>query len=154
VSGRLLGIDLGDRRIGLAIGEPDSGHVRPLSTIRRTATPAGDAHAVRRAIEGIRVTEIICGLPLEANGSEGSQARATRAWSEAFAPAIGLPLALRDERLTTHVAESRAPKPRRGRSGGPPTRAQREGRRALIDRLSAAVILEDELAARRAEGSA
>lgn len=153
MSGRLLGVDLGDRRIGLAIAEPDSGHVRPLKTIRRAADPTADAAAIRRLIEGTRVTEIVCGLPLEASGREGTQARLTRSWVEAFQPAIGLPVSLRDERLTSHVAESRAPRPPRGRSGGPPTRAQREGRRALIDRLSAAVLLEDELAARRASQS-
>jgi putative Holliday junction resolvase len=150
VSGRLLGIDLGDRRIGLAIAEPDNGHVRPLSTIRRASDPATDAEAIRRIIEGIGVTEIICGLPLEANGDEGPQARLTREWVAGFEPAIGLPVSLRDERLTSHVAEERAPRPPRGRSGGPPTSAQREARRALIDRLAAAVLLEDELAARRA----
>ena len=151
MSGRLLGVDLGDRRIGLAIAELDSGHVRPWKTIRRAADPGADAAAILRLIEGIAVTEIVCGLPLEASGREGAQARLTRSWVEAFGPAIGVPVSLRDERLTTFVAESRAPRPPRSRSGGPPSRAQRESRRALVDRLSAAVILEDELAARRAE---
>lgn len=149
MTGRLLGIDLGDRRIGLAIAEPETGHVRPLATVRRTADPALDAAAIRRTIEGIHVTEIVCGLPLEANGREGMQAGRTRAWSAGVAPFLDLPIVLRDERLTSHVAEQRAPRPPRGRSGGPPTRAQREAYRALIDRLAAAVILEDELAARR-----
>ncbi len=153
MSGRLLGVDLGDRRIGLAIAEPDSGHVRPFKTIRRASDPGADAAAIRRLIEGMHVTEIVCGLPLEASGREGTQARLTRAWIAAIEPAIGLPLTVRDERLTTHVAESRAPKAPRGHSGGPPTPAQRESRRALIDRLSAAVILEDELTARRSARS-
>lgn len=154
MSGVLLGVDLGDSRIGLAIAEFDSGHVRPLTTIRRASAIASDADAIRRSIEGIGVTEIICGLPLEASGSDGPQARSTRAWAEGLEAAIGLPVSLRDERLSSHVAESRAPRPPRGRSGGPPTRAQREAYRALIDRLAAAVILEDELAARRAEREA
>lgn len=147
--GRLLGIDLGDRRIGLAVAEPETGHVRPLATIRRAADAATDARTISRTIEGLSVTEIICGLPLEAAGREGPQAERTRAWVAAVGPHLGLPIAMRDERLTSHVAEQRAPRPPRGRSGGPPSRAQRDAYRALIDRLAAAVILEDELAARR-----
>jgi putative Holliday junction resolvase len=149
VIGRLLGIDLGDRRIGLAVAEPETGHVRPLATIRRAADAATDARTISRTIEGLSVTEIICGLPLEAAGREGPQAERTRAWVAAVGPHLGLPIAMRDERLTSHVAEQRAPRPPRGRSGGPPSRAQRDAYRALIDRLAAAVILEDELAARR-----
>lgn len=147
--GRLLGIDLGDRRIGLAVAEPETGHVRPLATIRRAADAATDARTISRTIEGLSVTEIICGLPLEAAGREGPQAERTRAWVAAVGPHLGLPIAMRDERLTSHVAEQRAPRPPRGRSGGPPSRAQRDAYRALIDRLAAVVILEDELAARR-----
>jgi putative Holliday junction resolvase len=149
VIGRLLGIDLGDRRIGLAVAEPETGHVRPLATIRRAADAATDARTISRTIEGLSVTEIICGLPLEAAGREGPQAERTRAWVAAVGPHLGLPIAMRDERLTSHVAEQRAPRPPRGRSGGPPSRAQRDAYRALIDRLAAVVILEDELAARR-----
>jgi putative Holliday junction resolvase len=149
VIARLLGIDLGDRRIGLAVAEPETGHVRPLATIRRAADAATDARTISRTIEGLSVTEIICGLPLEAAGREGPQAERTRAWVAAVGPHLGLPIAMRDERLTSHVAEQRAPRPPRGRSGGPPSRAQRDAYRALIDRLAAAVILEDELAARR-----
>jgi RNase H-fold protein (predicted Holliday junction resolvase) len=63
---------------------------------------------------------------------------------------VGLPLALRDERLTSHVAETRVGPMPHGRSGGPPTAAQRERHRARIDRVAAAVILQDELDARLA----
>ncbi len=72
-----------------------------------------------------------------------------RAWAEAAGRALGLPVSLRDERLTSSVAEERIGPMPRGRSGGPPSPAQRERYRARVDREAAAVILQDELDARR-----
>ena len=57
---------------------------------------------------------------------------------------------MRDERLTSHLAEQRLGPMKRGRSGGPPTRAQREAYRARVDREAAAIILQDEIEARAA----
>ena len=62
---------------------------------------------------------------------------------------LGLPVSLRDERLSSFVAESRLGRMPRGRSGGPPSRTQRNAFRARIDREAASVILQDELDARR-----
>jgi len=62
---------------------------------------------------------------------------------------LGLPVFLRDERLTSHVAESRLGPMPRGRSGGPPSRTQRDRYRERVDREAAAIILQDELDARR-----
>ena len=59
----------------------------------------------------------------------------------------------RDERLSSHVAESRLGPMKRGRSGGPPSAAQRNAYRARVDREAAAVILQDELDARARAGS-
>src|SRR4029079_2397279 len=69
----------------------------------------------------------------------------------ASVPAIlRLPVTFRDERLTSHLAESRVGPMKRGRSGGPPTRGQRDASRARIAREAAAIILQDELDARAA----
>ena len=68
---RLLGIDLGERRIGLAIADTDTGVVRPLSTIRR-ADPERDAATLGRVAAEQRVDELVVGLPLNMDGSEGS----------------------------------------------------------------------------------
>ena len=62
--------------------------------------------------------------------------------------ALALPLSLRDERLTSHLAETRLGPMRRGRSGGPPSKTQRDAYRARVDREAAAIILQDELDAR------
>jgi RNase H-fold protein (predicted Holliday junction resolvase) len=76
-------------------------------------------------------------------------AAAAREWATAVGERLGLPVSLRDERLSSHVAETRLGPMPRGRSGGPPTRIQRERYRARVDREAAAIILQDELEARR-----
>ena len=147
---RLLGIDLGERRIGLAIADGDGSPARPLDTIRRGRTVADDAAALGRVIAANDVAELVVGLPLEASGEHGPQAGLTTTWADAVTEALGLPVTLRDERLSSHLAEERLGPMKRGRSGGPPTKAQRDAYRARVDREAAAIILQDELDARAA----
>ena len=71
-------------------------------------------------------------------------------WVEAVQPLLEAPLRYRDERLTSHLAEERLGPMKRGRSGGPPSRTQRDAWRARVDREAAAIILQDELDARAA----
>lgn len=142
---RLLGVDLGERRIGLAVADPAVGRAAPLATIRRGRSVAEDVRTLAPILEAQQVTELVVGLPLDMTGGEGSQAVSTRAWASAIAAALALPLRLRDERLSSHVAEQRLGPMRRGRSGGPPTPHQRAAYRARVDREAAAVILQDEL---------
>jgi putative holliday junction resolvase len=146
---RLLGVDLGERRIGIAVGDTDGGFAAPLTTLRRGASVDDDAAAIARVAAEQGAVELIVGLPLHANGDEGTQAESTRAWLAAVDPQIKIPATLRDERLTSHLAEQRLGPMKRGRSGGPPTRAQRDAYRARVDREAAAIILQDELDARR-----
>ena len=147
---RLLGIDLGERRIGLAVADPDGSPARPLTTIRRARRIEGDVETLERIIGEQAVGEIVVGLPLEASGNDGPQARLTRTWAEAVAATLEVPMAYRDERLTSHLAEQRLGPMPRGRSGGPPTAHQRDAYRARVDREAAAIILQDELDARAA----
>ena len=147
---RLLGIDLGERRIGLALADGDGSPARPFRTIRRGPTPTEDAAALAPVVAANVVGELVVGLPLEASGEHGPQAEITETWARAIAAALELPLAMRDERLTSHLAEERLGPMKRGRSGGPPTRSQREAYRARVDREAAAIILQDELDARPA----
>ena len=144
----VLGIDLGARRIGLALAGPHGGMAVPLETIRRGATIDHDVEALSRVISAHAVAEVVVGLPLDASGAEGPQAALTRAWVDAVGPLLGVPLALRDERLTSHLAEQRLGPMKRGRSGGPPTKTQRDLYRSRVDREAAAIILQDELDAR------
>jgi putative Holliday junction resolvase len=145
---RLLGVDLGERRIGLALADRDGSAARPLATIRRAASREADAAAIRTIVNRYGVDEMVVGLPLEASGDEGPQAVITRAWAEAVAERLALPTTLRDERLSSHLAETRLGPMRRGRSGGPPSKTQRDAYRARVDREAATIILQDELDAR------
>ena len=142
----LVGIDLGERRIGVAVAE-DGGMARPLTTISRGAAPSDDVRAMLAALPS-RPDEVVLGLPLEASGIEGPQARSTREWAVGAEPAFGLPVRFRDERLSSHLAEQRLGAMKRGRSGGPPTPTQRRAYRERVDREAAAIILQDELDAR------
>jgi putative Holliday junction resolvase len=151
---RLLGIDLGERRIGFAIAEGDGALARPLTTVQRRPEPAQDAAAVRDLIERHAIDELVIGLPLHANGAEGRQAEAVRTWADAIRSNVTVPITFRDERLSSHLAESRLGPMKRGRSGGPPTRTQRDQYRARVDREAAAIILQDELDARAEAGTA
>ncbi|HXU85643.1 MAG TPA: Holliday junction resolvase RuvX [Verrucomicrobiae bacterium] len=146
---RILGLDLGEKRIGVAVAD-DDGMATPLTTLRRAAAPTGDADAIARLLAEQGATEIVVGLPLEAAGQEGPQARITREWVDAVRPHLDAPLRYRDERLSSHVAEQRVGPMKRGRSGGPPSRTQRDAHRARVDREAAAIILQDELDARSA----
>lgn len=147
---RLLGIDLGARRVGLAIAETGDIGARPLATVTRRRTAAADAAVLAGIVAANRIDEVVVGLPLDMDGGEGPMALEARTWAGEVAHHLGLPVRLRDERLSSHVAEGRVGRPGRGRAGGPPGRVRRAMHRGRVDRAAAAVILEDELAARRA----
>jgi putative Holliday junction resolvase len=141
-------VDLGERRIGLAVADDVGSPARPLGTIRRARNVDADASQLGRVVAEQGIAELVVGLPLHAHGDEGSQAAASRAWAEQVGGLLGLPVTLRDERLSSHLAEERVGPMKRGRSGGPPTASQREAYRGRIDREAAAIILQDELDAR------
>jgi putative Holliday junction resolvase len=142
---RVLGIDLGERRIGVAVGDLDARIATPLMTLSRARSIVADARVISRLASEQRATGLVVGLPLDMDGGEGLQAIRTREWAVAVGGVTGLPVRFRDERLSSERAERRVGTPARGRSGGPPTAAQRDGHRARIDREAAALILQDEL---------
>jgi putative Holliday junction resolvase len=145
---RLLAIDLGDRRIGLAIGETVAGTGRGIETVMRRS-PAADGHRLRGIIAANDIAAIVVGLPRHSDGREGAQAIATRAWVAAVVEPLGLPWTFRDEAWTSQAAEANLGRPSRGRSGGPPSAAARERRRRAVDREAARLILQAELDERR-----
>jgi putative Holliday junction resolvase len=148
---RVLGIDLGERRIGVAVGDVDAGVATPLTTLNRGRSIAQDALVISRLASEQRAAGLVVGLPLDMDGGEGQQAIRTREWAVAVGDITGLPVRFRDERLSSERAERRVGLPARGRSGGPPTAAQRDGHRARIDREAAVLILQDELDAKVTE---
>ncbi|MGC8634567.1 MAG: Holliday junction resolvase RuvX [Candidatus Limnocylindrales bacterium] len=141
---RLLGLDLGDHRIGVAVADLATGAIRPLTTLRRGALAADAARLARLAAEQ-DATELVVGLPLDMQGGEGEQAGKTRTWAAEMTARTGLRLGWRDERLTTAAAESRQPALHRHRETGRPTRSSILARRARVDQEAAVLILRAEL---------
>ncbi len=80
----LLGVDLGERRIGIALAEDELSPARPLTTLRRARTATEDAVSLGALMEAHAIVELVIGLPFEAAGQEGSQAALTRTWVEAI----------------------------------------------------------------------
>jgi putative Holliday junction resolvase len=141
---RLLGIDLGERRIGLAVGDTAALTSRALATIARGSAER-DVETLARIIAEQRIDALVVGLPLLPGGSEGAQAGATRAWVDAVAARLGRPCTYQDERGTSLAAEADLGPPARGKSGGAPSMASRRRRRSRIDRDAARRIVQAEM---------
>jgi putative Holliday junction resolvase len=136
--GRVIGVDHGRRRVGVAVGDDETGMAFP-----RPVVPArGAAEAIRRLAAEEGTHRVVVGLPLNMDGSEGSQAAAAREFGRALTD-IGLEVAFADERLTTWDAVARA----RDADGAGAT--HRRSAANAIDSAAAALILEQYLADRR-----
>lgn len=144
---RLLGIDLGDRRMGLAVAASDTGIVRSLATLTR-GTLDDDAEALAHVVAEQRIDELVVGLPLLPSGDEGDQAAAARTWAEVVGRRLGRPVLMQDERFSSRAAEATVGPARRGHDGGPPGRSARSSQRAAVDREAARRILQAALDAR------
>lgn len=141
-AGRLLGVDWGDRRIGLALTDELQLLASPLETLVRRA---GKRFPMPRLLELIgmhRPVGVVVGLPLTAEGGEGASAAAARDTARTIARRTALPVELWDERMTTARALAVI------REQGGSTR----GRREAVDALAAAVLLQHFLDARRGSG--
>lgn len=125
---RYLALDVGDRRIGLAVGDDAFGITRALPTLRRSRRLAADVERIAEIVRGEEVGAVVIGLPLTLRGEEGPQAQRVRRFAAALEP-IGVLAELYDERNTTVEAA------RRGA--------------ADPDAGAARVLLEDFLSARR-----
>ncbi len=101
---RVLGVDPGSRRIGLAISDEDERIALPHSTVNRQATPDALA-SIAEVVRAEGVGHIVVGLPLRLDGADGPEARRARAFADALGRATGIPVELVDERLTTALAE-------------------------------------------------
>jgi len=131
--GRVLGLDLGDVRIGVAISDPDRKVAVPFGTVH-TGAPA-DLKAIATIVEEDEVALVVVGNPLRMSGDTGTRARHAEEFAGALRQFLPVPVVLHDERLSTAEAE-RALK--EAGAGG------RERRRA-VDRSAAAVILQSYL---------
>jgi putative pre-16S rRNA nuclease len=99
---RYLALDVGDRRIGLAVGDEEGGIARPLRTLERRSLEA-DVRSIADVVRREEVAALLIGLPLTLRGEEGHQAIRVRRFAEACGR-LGLPIRLHDERFTTSEA--------------------------------------------------
>lgn len=132
--GRLLALDLGQARIGVAVCDEDGTLATPLTVIRRHRTRAEDFAAVAALVGRERAVGLLVGLPLDSTGQEGEQARWVRRYAGRLAGALTLPVAFWDESHSTEDA---------GRL------IRESGGRTPLDAAAAAVILADFLEALR-----
>jgi putative Holliday junction resolvase len=102
---RLLAIDPGKVRLGLAISDAGRRLASPLATYTRR-DPVQDVRYLQKVVEEEEVGQIVIGLPVHLNGSEGEQAKLARAFGGWVHEATGLPCVFFDERFTTFEAES------------------------------------------------
>lgn len=131
---RILGVDPGVRRIGLALSDPDGVIASPIATLQ----PSSSAHAatlIAAEAERLEVGKIVLGLPLRMDGGEGDAARSSRRLAERLRELTGLPVVLWDERLTSVTAARALRETGRGRAR----------RKQLIDQAAAAVLLQSYL---------
>jgi len=136
---RVVGIDPGEARIGLAISDEDASIAFPRETVPARGGLAEAANRVRQALEDDEIALAVVGLPLRLDGSEGEAARRARAFGEAVGAALEVEVVYWDERLTTVAAErSLREMGRRGAKG-----------REVVDQSAATILLQGYLDANK-----
>jgi putative Holliday junction resolvase len=136
---RALGLDLGSKRIGVAVSDLTGTIASPLTVITRGRSRRDDHQRIATLAREEGVEVIVVGMPYRLSGGDGPAASAARAEVTALATVVGVPVETHDERFTTVTA----------------TRALAEGgvrgpaRRQVVDKVAAAVILQSWLDARR-----
>ena len=129
---RFLGIDVGDKRIGIAITDPTNTIAQPLTTIKRGE---GDIEAICDLTRENDVGEIVVGLPINMNGTRGEMAEKVSAFADKLRENVDVPVVYVDERLSTMEAERLMIS----------ADVSRRKRRKSIDKIAAAIILETRL---------
>jgi len=133
-TGRILGLDLGTKTIGVAVSDGMRYSASPLETIKRSKFTK-DAERLDVLIAQNQVVAIILGLPLNMDGSEGPRVQSTRAFARSLAQRINLPIAFWDERLSTSAVTRMMIE----------ADLRRDRRKELVDKLAASYILQGAL---------
>ena len=143
---RILSLDLGTKRIGVAVSDATLILASPLTTVHRQGDRAAEHAAIARLVADEEAAGVIVGLPLNMDGSRGPAARAAEEEAAALGRVLDVPVELVDERLTTVTADrvlmghgKRAP-----------------ARRRVVDQTAAAVLLQawlDGVGGRRARAA-
>ena len=139
---RILGLDVGDRRIGVALSDPIGLTAQPVMTVDRRH-PSGDVDAIKALVERHGVGLVVVGLPLTLRGEQGPQAKKVVAFAERMRQRLAIPVQLLDERLTTI----------QGTRSLLETGTSRRKRKQVIDQVAAQLILQQFLDTHRARES-
>jgi putative holliday junction resolvase len=129
---RALGLDLGSRRIGVALSDPSGTIASPHSVIERSGDVTADEQAIAALVIETEAELVVVGLPVSMSGGMGPAAKAAAAEAQALATVLPVPVETFDERLTT-VAADRLLLAGRVRGGA---------RRRVVDKIAAAVMLQ------------
>jgi len=134
--GRFLGLDVGGKRIGVAVSDEMGLIASPVAMVPMGPRAGAEirAHATR-----LGVVRLVVGLPVGMSGREGPQAAEVRSFVEEIRPTVDLPVEYWDERLTTSIAEKSLI------AGG----SRRDKRKQQVDAVAAAVILQGYLDSKR-----
>ena len=133
-TGRIMGLDLGTKTIGVAISDGMRYSATPLETIKRTKFTA-DAIRLDELIAQNAIVAVILGLPLNMDGSEGPRVQSTRAFARSLVQRITLPIAFWDERLSTSAVTRMMIQ----------ADMRRDRRAEVVDKLAASYILQGAL---------
>jgi putative pre-16S rRNA nuclease len=136
--GRILALDVGEKRIGVAVSDETATLARPLTTITR-ASRREDFGRIAQLTAEQGAERVVAGYPLSLSGLEGPQAQRVRRYVEALAQGLSVPVEMWDERYTTVAATERL------RDASP----RRRRDRGQLDAAAAAVLLQDYLDAHR-----
>ncbi len=136
---RIIGLDVGERRTGVAVSDPTGLLATPHSVIERRSK-VEDFERINRLIEEAGAELVVVGLPLSLDGQQGPQARRVRRYARAMANAISVPVTFQDERYSTDTADTLLLQS--GRKGKTP-----------VDAAAAAVILQDYLDRKRPDST-
>lgn len=136
---RVMGLDFGQKTIGVAVSDEMGWTAQPVTVIRRQGVKK-DLAELNKLTDEFQVTEVVMGLPKNMNGSQGEMADKARDFGQKLAEALGLPVTYWDERLSTVAAE-------RVLLEGDVSRRKRK---QVIDKVAAAIILQAYLDSRPA----
>ncbi|MCA1960420.1 MAG: Holliday junction resolvase RuvX [Desulfomonile sp.] len=128
---RILGLDIGSKRIGVAVSDELGFTAQGVETLVRTSLEA-DLNRISSLVERYGISEIVVGIPFNMDGSEGPQARMVREMAEAIGCRCSMPVHEWDERLSTLAAERTLLE----------ADVSRAKRRKVIDKLAAVIILQ------------
>ena len=132
--GKIMGLDLGTKTIGVAISDGMRYSATPLETIKRTKFTQ-DADRIIELIGQNQIVALILGLPLNMDGTEGPRVQSTRAFARNLAPKVNLPIAFWDERLSTSAVTRMMIE----------ADLRRDRRAEVVDKLAASYILQGAL---------